>query len=96
MIKKLDDKAIINAFVAHRRTTDMTDVQVDRYPRDSSDIDAIAGSLAIEHTSVDMVVNQRRDGAWFSRVVEPVERQVGSQITFRLTVVFPYEGVAKG
>lgn len=35
--------------------------------RKTSDIDAIAGYFAIEHTSIDTLPNQRRDSDWFRK-----------------------------
>ena len=95
-----DDKAVIAAFVAFRCGRDLPGLTVDSWPdvenRDSPDIDAVAGPLAIEHTSVDTVADQRRDSAWFSQVVRSVERGPASRIPFRLELTFPYEGVARG
>jgi hypothetical protein len=45
----------------------------DEVNRLSSDIDAIAGPFAIEHSSIDTVLNQRRDSAWFLKVVKVLE-----------------------
>lgn len=93
-----NDKAVIQAFVAYRASHDLSDLQVDGWPDvdNPSDIDALAGPLAIEHTSVDMVADQRRDGVWFSNVVEPIEHGPARQLPFRLEIIFPYEGVARG
>jgi hypothetical protein len=95
-----DDKAVITAFVAFRSDRDLPGLVVESWPdienRDSSDIDALAGPLAIEHTSVDTVADQRRDGAWFSQVVDPVQHGPASRLSFRLALTFPYDGVARG
>jgi hypothetical protein len=94
------DKHVITSFVELRSRTDHPGVRVERWPdeenRDSSDIDAIAGRLAIEHTSVDSVPNQRRDSAWFMQVVEPLERAFRTGVSFRLQIVFEYDAVAAG
>lgn len=78
----------------------MPGLRIDSWPdrdnRSSADIDALAGPLAIEHTSLDTVEEQRRDGNWFSTVVDPIERGVGRTLKFRLDVIFPYSGVTKG
>ncbi len=100
MSRELTDREVVDAFVAYRGSTDHPGIVVDRRPdednRNSSDIDALAGPLAIEHTSVDTVSDQRRDGAQFMQVVEPLEQQLGPGLGFRLRVTFPYEGVTVG
>ena len=94
------DKRVITNFVELRARTDHPGAQVERWPdsenRRSSDIDAIAGRLAIEHTSVDTVPNQRRDSAWFMNVAQPLEDAFGSSMRFRLQIVFEYGAVATG
>ncbi|MEP7342022.1 MAG: hypothetical protein ABI977_30100 [Acidobacteriota bacterium] len=99
-MKKLDDKEVVTAFVAYLRENGNQGLVVDSRPdsdnRKSSDIDAIAGKFAIEHTSVDSVENQRRDGVWFVRVAEPLESQFKEVLSFKLILKFPYDGIAKG
>jgi hypothetical protein len=94
------DKRVITDFVHLRGRTDHPGVRVERWPdeenRASSDIDAIAGPLAIEHTSVDTVPNQRRDSAWFMNVAAPLEAAFGSSMRFRLQIVFEYSAVVAG
>lgn len=84
---------MIAAFAVH------LGVRVDRWPEDdnrsSAEIDAIAGPYAIEHTSIDTVPNQRRDAAWFLRVVRDLERDLAA-LPFRLSVVFDYDAVVTG
>jgi hypothetical protein len=96
----LDDGAIVAAFVAYLSENGHVGLSVDRRPdlenRESSDIDAIAGAFAIEHTSVDTIEHQRRDGTWFSRVVQPLEDRFRNVLPFRLRLIFPYEGIVKG
>ena len=86
----------IRAFVTHRSPG----LDISRYPdeenRDSKDIDAIAGRFAIEHTSIDALENQRRDSAWFSKVVGNLEGEISPQLTFRLRVRFDNDAVASG
>jgi hypothetical protein len=61
------DAAVVDAFVAHLAEQRYPGIQVESRPdvenRNSSDIDAIAGPFAIEHTSVDTVEHQRRNSA---------------------------------
>lgn len=72
------------------------DARPDEEDRTATAIDAIAGSLAIEHTSVDTVVGQRRESARFMEVIGDLEAEVGRQLGFRLSITFPYDGVNTG
>ncbi|HLD19261.1 MAG TPA: hypothetical protein VJB90_04595 [Candidatus Nanoarchaeia archaeon] len=100
MSKSLDDKAVIEAFVSYLKGLKYPNLKVDRWPdkenRDSSDIDAIAGSFAIEHTSIDTVNNQRRDSAWFTQVVKGIEEKLSGKLTYRLNITIPYNGIQLG
>jgi hypothetical protein len=51
---------------------------------------------AIEHTSIDTLENQRRHSSWFGGVVQPLEDEFRDQLSFRLRLIFPYEGIKKG
>lgn len=100
MARTVQEKRVIQEFVAHLGATELPGLEVDAWPdipnSSSPDIDAIAGPFAIEHTSLDTVAYQRRDGAWFSRVVGSISASVGRRISFRLDIVFPYDGIAQG
>ena len=69
---EFDDASIVEAFVSYLAKERYPGICVEARPdldnRRSSDIDAIAGPLAIEHTSVDTIENQRRDSAWFGKI----------------------------
>ena len=94
------DKLVIATFVDLRARTDYPGLRIERWPdeenRDSSDIDAIAGPLAIEHTSIDTVENERRDSAWFTKVVQPLESSLGTKLSFRLKIILEYSAIAQG
>ena len=96
--QKLTDKKVIGLFVKHLVDQGHPGIEVDAWPDEEtpSEIDAIAGPFAIEHTSVDTIPNQRRDGAWFSRVVKPLEDEFRCRLPFRLVLTFPYEGIQTG
>lgn len=99
-MKKLTEDDVINVFVAFLRENGHSVLRVDRWPdkenRDSSDIDAIAGPFAIEHTSVDTLPNQRRDADWFMRAAGGVEQELPSNLRFRLGITLEYRAVTKG
>jgi hypothetical protein len=96
----MNDRDVIDAFVAYLEKQGHPGLQVDRRPedenRDSSDIDAIAGVFAIEHTSIDTLPNQRRDSDWFVRATGGLEQQFPSKPSFRLNVTLKYDAVTKG
>jgi hypothetical protein len=98
--RKLSDKDVISLFVKYLANKDQPGLQVDIWPdqetRQSSAIDAIAGKFAIEHTSIDTLPNQRRDSAWFIRVVKPLEDEFRCTLPFRLNLTLPYEGIQTG
>ena len=99
-LRKLTDKQVISLFVEYLATQGNPGLKVDTWPdeenRQSSDIDAIAGHLAIEHSSVDTIPNQRRDAAWFVQVVKALEDEFRCRLPFRLVLTFPYEGIQTG
>ena len=96
----MKDCEVINAFVAYRREHGHPGLKVDRWPdkenRKSSDIDAIAGDFAIEHTSVDTVENQRRDSAHFKRVVGDIRGELSGKVPFRLRIFVEWSAVRVG
>ena len=97
----LSDVAVIEAFVEYIADLRGLDLSVDSQPdvenRKTPDIDALAGPFAIEHTSIDTLENQRRDGSWFSEIVQPLEKEFNkNHLPFRLHLIFPYEGIKAG
>ncbi len=98
--KKMKDRDVVNTFVAYLCKHGYPGLQVDRRPdeenRLSTDIDAIAGNLAIEHTSIDTVPNQRRDSDWFIRAAGGLEKELPKIPPFRLNIIIEYDAIAKG
>src|SRR4029453_16125259 len=97
---ELENALVVDAFVSHLAKDRYPGIKVDARPdlnnRRSSDIDAIAVPLAIEHTSIDTIGNQRRDSAWFGKVAQPLHERFRSSLPFRLRLIFPYEGITVG
>lgn len=91
---------IIDAFVTYLSGHGHLNLRVNRRPdeenRDSSDIDAIAGSFAIEHTSIDTLPDQRRDSDWFMQVVGGLEQELSDKLQFRLHITIECNAVTKG
>jgi hypothetical protein len=96
----MKDSDVVDAFVAHLAATSHPGLRVERRPDDdnrrSSDIDAIAGPFAIEHTSVDTLPNQRRDSDWFMHAAGGVENELEHKPPLRLNITLEYDAVGKG
>ena len=96
----MKDYEIISKFVEYLQEHGHPGLEICRHPdqenRSSSDIDAIAAPFAIEHTSIDTLPNQRRNNDWFSQVIEGLEREFESQLSFRMSITFSYDAVIKG
>ena len=96
----MNDQDVINAFVSYLRETGFPGLKVDRWPdkenRNTSDIDAIAGRFAIEHTSIDNLPNQRRDSDWFMQAVGGIEKELTASLPFFLNITVEYDAVTKG
>lgn len=96
----MENRSLVDAFVEYLRDHGHPGLQVVRRPdeenRDTADIDAIAGPLAIEHTSIDTLPDQRRDNDWFARVVDGLEEELSPHMTFRLRIALEWKAVARG
>ncbi|MXV85417.1 hypothetical protein F4X88_21835 [Candidatus Poribacteria bacterium] len=95
----MKDYDVIDAFIGYLQEHGYPELRIDRYPdkenRTSSDIDAIAGDFAIEHTSIDTLPNQRRNADWFSKVTEGLEEEFADQLSFHLSITFDYGAIRK-
>lgn len=96
----MNEKELIRKFVSHLKGKGFSAVEVDCWPdeenRNSSDIDAIAGPFAIEHTSVDTIKNQRLKSDWFLKVVGELEAEFLNKVPYRLDIIFHFESINKG
>lgn len=96
----MKDRNVIKAFVDYLRQNGRPGLQLERWPedetRESEEIDAVAGSFAIEHTSIDTVPSQRRDSDWFMRAAGGLAQELDNRLTFRLRITLKYEAVMKG
>ena len=52
--------------------------------------------FAIEHTSIDTLPNQRRNNDWFSQVIRGFEQEFENQLSFRISIMFPYDVTTEG
>ena len=96
----MKDSEVVDAFVSHLRELGYPNLTVEWRPdeenRDSSDIDAVAGPFAIEHTSIDTLPDLRRDADWFTRAAGNLEKDLPSMPPFRLNICLEYDAVSKG
>ena len=96
----MKDYDVIAAFIEHLRKHGYPELNICRHPdkenRISSDIDAVACPFAIEHTSIDTLPNQRRNNEWFMKVIEGLEEEFSSQLSFHLAISFYDGSIAKG
>src|SRR5262245_45154403 len=75
---RMRDYEVVQAFVSFLAVTRIPGLRIERRPdmeRDG-DIDAVAGSLAIEHTIIDTLPNQRRDEARHLEVFRTLESEL--------------------
>ena len=91
------DREIVERFVEHLQSEGHSDLKIDSWPEDDypgqSVVEAIAGNLAIEHTSVDTLPHQRRTGEQFMEALAALEHL---PLHARLTITVPYELVTVG
>jgi hypothetical protein len=91
------DREIVERFVEYLRDDGFPDLRIDSWPEDDhpgqSVVEALAGKLAIEHTSVDTLPDQRRIGEHFNEALAILERL---PVTARLSISVPYELVSVG
>ena len=96
----MNDRDLISAFVTYLQEHGRTGLKVESWPEDENrnlpEIDAIAGPLAIEHTSIDTLANQRRDSDWFMRVAGGLEQELPVNPQFRLNITLEYEAITRG
>ena len=96
----LSDGEVIDRFVEHLSTQGYPDLKVESRPdelnRDTPDIDAVAGLFAIEHTQVESVENQHRDGHFFTQVTGDLEDEFRGKLSFHLAVLLDYDAVKVG
>jgi hypothetical protein len=96
----MNDRDLINIFVTYLREHGFPDLRVDSWPEDenrnSPEIDAVAEPFAIECTSIDTLLNQRRDSDWFQQLVGGLEQELPSRVPFRINITLEYEAVRKG
>jgi hypothetical protein len=96
----MNDRDVIIAFVAFLRKSGHPDLQIARWPdrenRISQDIDAIAGDFAVEHTSIDVLPEQRAASARFMQAIGGIEQDLPCRPAFRLTITIDWNAVCKG
>ena len=96
----MKDYEVIDTFIEYLRKHGHPELMISCHPdkenRDSADIDAIAGSFAIEHTSIDTLPDQRLNSDWFNQVVSGLGEEFADQLLFALTINFYDGSITKG
>lgn len=96
----MNDREVVEAFVAYLREHGHPGLKVDCRPdqvnRNTSDIDAIAGPFAIEHTSIDTVRKQREASAHFECVAGGIREELMGRVPFRLSITVEWSAVRVG
>ena len=98
-----EDKVIIS-FVHYIADKFYPGLRISEWPDkksgSSGEIDAIAKStdncIAIEHTSIDSLPNQRRDNARFTQVFVPLEQELCDRTDVRVCLIIPFRALPTG
>lgn len=88
----LTDRAVIEEFLRQHHPGLSIDEVPDEIERSEPAIDAIAGHLAIEHTSVDRMPEQRAVVAKYQKIVRP-SREAYRDAPGRVYIAIPYQAV---
>lgn len=97
----MNDKALIQELIDFLNNKYGCELAIIAFPdkdnRNSRDIDAIAENknirVAIEHTSIDPIKNQRRDGFRFDSVIGKIENDLRDTNDYYLRIVIPYNAI---
>jgi hypothetical protein len=92
------DRACIRDFAAFLRAIGRPVDGVDCWPEDEAhgEIDAIVGSYAIQHTSVDALPRGREASARFDKVIGDLEGEFAGKLGFPLLIAWDWAAVQKG
>jgi hypothetical protein len=99
--RKEHDKRLILAFVEYLRHHGHPTLEVERWPdcepenRNREEIDAIAGRFAIEHTSVEVLKNQRGADQLFLRFFDGFENEVVPHLSCYLDIALDYYAIER-
>ena len=92
----MSDAEVVDKFVEALADTRAPGLQVDRRPdhEKPGDIDAVAGTFAIEHTSIDTFSDQRTRNSYLERLLGDLEKTISTKQYMQ--VVFDYDAVDIG
>ena len=100
MYKTPHDRQIVEAFVRHLRDSGMPGLKVDVWLEDAfpgtSQVEAIVGPFAVEHTGCDTFHNQRAAADWFDETVTPIEELLAAAMPGYIRIYLPVEAVSRG
>jgi hypothetical protein len=103
-ILKVSQDDLIESFVSHVRATYFPGLQITDWPdkrnRTAPDVDALAESsnqrVAIEHTSIDSLPDQRQDNARFLEVLGNLEEELKGRFPLHVCVAIDFGAVPTG
>lgn len=95
----MENRELLNEFVTFLSKHGYSNLQIGCYPdemnRTTADIDAIAGHIAIEHTSIDTIPNQRLNSDRFLKVIGNLEQEF-ADLPFYLGITFEESAITTG
>ena len=95
----MENRKLVNEFVAHLEKNRLPNLKVDCYPdeknRTTPAIDAIAGPFAIEHTSIDTIPDQRLNSNRFMQFIDNLDQELVF-LPFYLGIAFKENAITKG
>lgn len=98
------DKIVITEFINQLNTYRDSNLNIYSWPdevnRTTKDVDALVKSkyqkIAIEHTSIDVLPNQRKDDAVYHQVVKGIREELIDKLKYRITILIPSFSITKG
>lgn len=104
MPKNDDQDTVIQKFVTHlskiRHTAFTVIAWPDKVKGSSREIDAIAKGkdtrIAIEHTTIDTILHQRKDSIRFMKVFGETERELNGKLPDRVRLTVPFYAIPTG
>lgn len=95
----MENRELVNKFVTYLQKHGYPNLKVDYYPdeinRSTPDIDAIAGPLRIEHTSIDTIPDQRLNSDRFMKFIGNLEKELNF-LPFYLGITLEYDAITTG
>jgi hypothetical protein len=97
-LKEKSDRQCIRIFVDFLGKIGRPVTGVDEWPEDKKqgEIDAVARPYAIQHTSVDALLDARTRNVQFDQVISGLEASFRETLGYRLRICWPWSSIQKG